>query len=136
MNTILRRCRPLVGHLGRTLDAEPTAWRLTRQVASQPSTEVTSTSTSTATAREETIEEVRARVFGNHLGDGLRSGRKILRRPLIGDRVASYYPDDWFAGDPLLIDVEAERKKAKLQRLSRRGKAPPKKGSGKRAGKK
>ena len=67
---------------------------------------------------------------------GLRSGRKVLRRALIGERVTSYYPPHWFAGDPLLVDVEAERKKAKLQRLSRRGKAPPKKGSGKRSGKK
>ena len=63
-------------------------------------------------------------------------GRKVLRRSLIGARVASYYPEAWFAGDPLLVDVDAERKKAKLQRLSRRGKAPPKKGSGKRSGKK
>jgi small subunit ribosomal protein S33 len=88
--------------------------------------------TSTAT----TVEEARARIFGTHIGDGLRSGRKILRRALIGERVASYYPPQWFAGDPLLVDVDAERKKAKLQRLTRRGKAPPKKGSGKRSGKK
>ena len=64
---------------------------------------------SDSSARSETIEEVRARIFGHHIGDGLRSGRKILAKPLIGDRVASYYPEDWFAGDPLLLDVEAER---------------------------
>ncbi|KAI8110004.1 hypothetical protein M9434_001280 [Picochlorum sp. BPE23] len=86
-------------------------------------------------ARSETLEEVRARIFGHHIGDGLRSGRKILAKPLIGDQVASYYPEDWFAGDPLLLDVEAERAKHKLDRLKRRGKAPPKKGAGKRSGK-
>lgn len=59
--------------------------------------------------KSETIEEVRARIFGHHIGDGLRSGRKILAKPLIGDQVASYYPEDWFAGDPLLVDMEAER---------------------------
>lgn len=96
----------------------------------------TSSATSTSVAKgstDETIEQVRARIFGNHIGDGLRSGRKVLRRPLIGEQLTSYYPPNWFAGDPLLVDIEAETKKAKLQRLSRRGKAPPKKGSGKRA---
>ena len=85
---------------------------------------------------KESIEHVRARIFGNHIGDGLRSGRKILARPLIGPKVASYYPSDWFAGDPLLLDLEAEKKKSKLSRLSRRGKSPPKKGAGKRSTKK
>ena len=42
---------------------------------------------------DETIEQIRARVFGNHIGNGLRSGRKVLRRKLIGDKVASYYPE-------------------------------------------
>jgi hypothetical protein len=62
-----------------------------------------------ASPTEEPIEHVRARIFGHHLGDGLRSGRKILSRPLIGAKVASYYPVDYFAGDPLLLDLEAER---------------------------
>lgn len=87
-------------------------------------------------AEKEPIEQVRARIFGNHIGDGLRSGRKILARPLIGPKVASYYPPNWFAGDPLLLDLEAEKKKSKLSRLSRRGKSPPKKGAGKRSSKK
>jgi small subunit ribosomal protein S33 len=85
----------------------------------------------------EPIELVRSRIFGSHIGEGaLRSGRKVLRRSLIGEKVANYYPPKWFAGDPLLMDIEAERKSAKLQRLSRRGKSPPKKGAGKRSGKK
>ena len=42
---------------------------------------------------DETIEQIRARIFGNHIGNGLRSGRKVLRRKLIGDKVASYYPE-------------------------------------------
>jgi small subunit ribosomal protein S33 len=92
---------------------------------------------STQPAGEESaVEQVRSRIFGTHIGDGLRSGRKVLRRPLVGAKLASYYPPLYFAGDPLLVDVDAERKKAKLQRLSRRGKAPPRKGAGKRSGKK
>ena len=42
---------------------------------------------------DETIEQIRARIFGNHIGNGLRSGRKVLRRKLVGDKVASYYPE-------------------------------------------
>ena len=91
---------------------------------------------SSSDPEKEPIEHVRARIFGNHIGDGLRSARKILARPLIGPKVESYYPSDWFAGDPLLLDHEAEKKKSKLSRLSRRGKSPPKKGAGKRSSKK
>lgn len=102
---------------------------ITRQISSKETP-------SSSEAEQERIEHVRARIFGNHIGDGLRSGRKILARPLIGPKVASYYPSDWFAGDPLLVDLEAEKKKSKLSRLSRRGKSPPKKGAGKRSSKK
>ena len=42
---------------------------------------------------DETIEQIRSRIFGNHIGNGLRSGRKVLRRKLVGDKVASYYPE-------------------------------------------
>ncbi len=89
-----------------------------------------------AGAEEESIAEARARIFGTHIGDGLRSGRKVVRAPLLGARLAAYYPDDIIKSDPLMINLKAERAKLKLDRLKRRGKAPPKKGAGKRAGKK
>ena len=63
----------------------------------------------TTTGGAETIDEIRSRIFGNHLGDGIRSGRKVLARPLLGPAITSYYPKDWFAGDPLLVDLAAER---------------------------
>eukprot|EP00890_Picochlorum_soloecismus_P004856 jgi/Picsp_1/5371/NSC_02732-R1_protein len=85
---------------------------------------------------EETIEQIQSRIFGNHIGDGLRSGRKVLARKLVGPKMVAYYPEDVFRNDPLLANLEAERAKHKLERLRRRGKAPPKKGSGKRATKK
>ncbi len=109
------------------------------------------------------LAETAARIFGNVLGTGQRSGRKILNKPLIGDQVANYYGESLKASDPLFEDplekrcvpvrrargacrslvqgahaqlcVRACRRKVKLERLKRRGKSPPKKGEGKRAGK-
>jgi small subunit ribosomal protein S33 len=111
-----------------------------------------------------------ARIFGTVLGTAERSGRKVLARPLIGDKVAEYYGKSVSAADPLYEDpldkrcvcggerrraggqhgtckargrdvfrmcvfVGVRRRKVKLERLKRRGKSPPKKGQGKRAGK-
>ncbi|EFN51343.1 hypothetical protein CHLNCDRAFT_55205 [Chlorella variabilis] len=85
---------------------------------------------------EESLEQIRARIFGTHIGNGLRSGRKVLRRPLLGQKLVDYYPPDPIKADPLMLNLKAENAKLKLDRLRRRGKAPPKKGAGKRAGKK
>lgn len=57
----------------------------------------------------EDLELVRARIFGNHIGDGRRSGRKVLRRPLKGDKVANWYLDAPMAKlDPLFVDPDIE----------------------------
>ena len=99
---VLRQIKPLLRSF------EPAACRTS-------SSSSTSSSAASATSTEspaESVEETRARIFGTHIGDGLRSGRKILRRALVGERLTSYYPPQWFGGDPLLVDVEAERKKA------------------------
>eukprot|EP00887_Chlorella_sp_A99_P004453 scaffold30.g4453.t1 len=85
---------------------------------------------------EESLEQIRARIFGNHIGNGLRSGRKVLRGALKGPRLMEWYPEDPCKLDLLMPDVDADRAKLKLDRLRRRGKAPPKKGQGKRSGKK
>ena len=50
-----------------------------------------------------------ARIFGNVIGNGERSGRKWLERPLIGERVASYYPTSISATDPLYEDPLEKR---------------------------
>lgn len=123
-------------------------------------------------------------------GNGLRSGRKVLRQALAGKKLLEWYPSDPIKADPLMLDLKAEKcvalglavgragivcfllacargrkrvgrggwastailtcfcpthatpaplcppsAKLKLDRLRRRGKAPPKKGAGKRAGK-
>lgn len=74
-----------------------------------------------------------ARIFGHHIGNGLPSGRKVLRKPLIGPIVAAYYPERLAKLDKLFVDPEETRRVIKLERLKRRGKGPPKKGEGKRA---
>lgn len=58
---------------------------------------------------QETIEEIRSRIFGTHIGDGFRSGRKVLRQKLIGEKIASYYLKPMHKDDPLFEDLEAER---------------------------
>ena len=116
---------------------------------------------------QESLEQITSRIFGTHIGNGLRSGRKVLRKRLIGDKIASYYPEPVAKYDPMFVDMNIERcssysrrlstlyiisshapcswysahtlsyrKKLKLDKLRRRGKAPPKKGQGKRASKK
>lgn len=87
----------------------------------------------TKTALE--IARKAAEIFGNHLGNGLPSGRKILRKPLIGERLVNWYPSSMAKMDPLFADPGDARRKVKLERMKRRGKGPPKKGEGKRASK-
>lgn len=56
------------------------------------------------------IEIVRARIFGNHIGDGERSGRKVLRKRLKADKVMGWYAKQPMAKlDPLYVDPDAER---------------------------
>ncbi|DBA85789.1 hypothetical protein WJX77_008551 [Trebouxia sp. C0004] len=92
--------------------------------------------TSAVSYTEEQIAEIRQRVFGTHIGNGLPSGRKLLRKKLIGDKVAAYYDHGEPMKDPMIVSLDAERRGVQLAALKRRGKGPPKKGQGKRAGKK
>ncbi|KAL6777770.1 MRPS33 [Auxenochlorella protothecoides x Auxenochlorella symbiontica] len=88
-----------------------------------------------ASYSDEEIREIEARIFGSHIGNGLPSGRKILKQKLVGEKLASYYPENVLRADPYMLNIQAERAKLKLDRLRRRGKAPPKKGAGKRSSK-
>lgn len=77
--------------------------------ASPPVTGAASASVSTAAesdADEESLERIRSRIFGTEIGDGRPSGRKVLRKKLVGDVVASYYPDNPAAQDPLFVDLD------------------------------
>ncbi|KAK1314096.1 hypothetical protein QJS10_CPA06g02315 [Acorus calamus] len=80
------------------------------------------------------VTEARARIFGHVLNPtGQRSGHKILRKKLIGDKVADWYPHDFKKDDPVVMARLEKARLSKLQMLKRRGKAPPKKGQGRRA---
>ncbi|KAG0492942.1 hypothetical protein HPP92_006012 [Vanilla planifolia] len=80
------------------------------------------------------VMEARARIFDHFLNPtGKRSVNKILRKKLIGDKVAQWYPYDIKNDDPLVLAREEKERLAKLEMLKRRGKGPPKKGQGKRA---
>ena len=85
------------------------------------------------TAQE--IAVTAARIFGHHIGNGLPSGRKVLRKRLLGPTFAAYYPESIAKLDALMVDPNETRRVIKLERLKRRGKGPPKKGEGKRASK-
>jgi hypothetical protein len=50
-----------------------------------------------------------ARIFGNVIGTTQRSGRKLLAKPLIGERVAEYYGQRLSATDPLYEDPLEKR---------------------------
>jgi small subunit ribosomal protein S33 len=58
---------------------------------------------------EESLEEIRARIFGNRIGNGLRSGAKLLKKKLVGEKIANYYPKPIAKNDPMFINLRAER---------------------------
>jgi len=58
---------------------------------------------------EESLEEIRARIFGNRIGNGLRSGAKLLKKKLSGEKIATYYPEPVAKHDPMYINLRAER---------------------------
>ncbi|GFP89578.1 hypothetical protein PHJA_001101500 [Phtheirospermum japonicum] len=80
------------------------------------------------------VTEARARIFGHVLNPtGQRSAHKLLRKKLIRDKVAAWYPYDINKDDPLVMARKEQERLNKLEMLKRRGKGPPKKGQGKRA---
>lgn len=56
----------------------------------------------------ETLEEVRARIFGNRIGNGKRSGMKPLKKKLKGEKIANYYMDEVWKKDPFLMDPKED----------------------------
>ncbi|KAJ8760673.1 hypothetical protein K2173_017660 [Erythroxylum novogranatense] len=80
------------------------------------------------------VAEARARIFGHVLNPtGKKSAHKILRKKIIGDKVAQWYPHDIRKDDPLVMARLQQERLSKLEMYKRRGKGPPKKGQGKGA---
>ncbi|CAL0318364.1 unnamed protein product [Lupinus luteus] len=89
-----------------------------------------------ASAITEGVTEARARIFGHQINTtGQKSAHKLLRKKLIGDKVAQWYPYDIKKDDPLVMARQEQERLSKLEMLKRRGKGPPKKGQGRRAAK-
>ena len=92
---------------------------------------------SIASANKKKIALVAARIFQTALNDtNAPTGRKLLKKALVGPRLTSWYPEGIRKMDMLFEDPDDKRRKVKLERMKRRGKGPPKKGEGKRAKKK
>ena len=89
---ILTQIRLITGGLRSSANST----RNTRSIASHP-------------FEEESLEEIRARIFGNRIGNGLRSGAKLLKKKLVGEKIASYYPEPISKFDPMYINLRAER---------------------------
>lgn len=84
--------------------------------------------------RAQKVAAAASRIFGTHIGNGLQSGRKILRKNLAGPAVMAWYERPLNGAiDPFYEDPKEEERLMKLERLRRRGKTTPKKGEGKRA---
>ncbi|XP_076882775.1 small ribosomal subunit protein mS33-like [Bidens hawaiensis] len=82
------------------------------------------------------VTEARANIFGHIINPtGQRSAHKILRKKFIGEKIASWYPDDVLKEDPAIVQRKEQERLSKLEMLKRRGKGPPKKGHGKKAAK-
>ena len=65
-----------------------------------------SCSTASLESEEESIDAIRARVFGGHLGNNQRSGRKVLARRLKGHLITDWY---FQPEDPPLMHNEDQR---------------------------
>lgn len=84
--------------------------------------------------RAQKVAAAAARIFGTHIGNGLQSGRKELRRNLAGPKLTSWYVRPIGKDiDPLFQNPDEDDRLIKMARLARRGKVTPKKGQGKRA---
>ncbi|KAL5545826.1 hypothetical protein UlMin_005513 [Ulmus minor] len=87
-----------------------------------------------AAAATKGVTEARARIFGHVINlTGQRSAHKILRKKLIGEKVAEWYPHDITKDDPLIMARKEQERLSRLEMLKRRGKGAPKKGQGKRS---
>jgi len=84
------------------------------------------------------IQEIRRDIFGHAPVLNMRSGFQELKKPHTGPYLARYYFDNKIDDAarkcvPGYTTDLQDRRATKLFNLRRRGKGPPKKGSGKRA---
>ncbi|KAJ1675261.1 mitochondral 37S ribosomal protein S27 [Spiromyces aspiralis] len=97
-------------------------------------------------ARKLKVAELSARIFGNNFNPtNARTGHYIIRKPLAGETIYSWYPRpemvkrcrfkriDRAFPELSLFNLDEEERLDTVERLKRRGKGAPKKGEGRRA---
>lgn len=113
-----------------------------RSTSTVPSWPPPKSSASLEDYTKEDIEQIRARIFCNHVGDGSFTGlRKIAAMGKLQTHTARYYPTELMTMNskralPFWSTDWYEERQEKLAQRRRRGKYVPKKGQGKRTGKK
>ena len=55
------------------------------------------------------LTETRARIFGYRIGDGNRSGAKLLKKKLVLDKIKNYYPKSPEDSDPFFEHPRIEK---------------------------
>ncbi|KAL2630659.1 hypothetical protein R1flu_015345 [Riccia fluitans] len=68
------------------------------------------------------VVQAAARIFGNVIGNGLQSGRKVLSQKLTGQKIVDWYPTPVQKLDPCFEDPAEKRRVLKLERSKRRDK--------------
>lgn len=90
-------------------------------------------SATAARVSERAVQEVRSRVFGTHIGDDRKSGRKVLSRRLKGHAMVNWYWTPPRGCIPGFHNEEIEYAEVKRESLAQSGRRAPKKGQGKRS---
>ena len=76
---------------------------------------------SIASANKKKIALVAARIFQTALNDtNVPTGRKLLKKALVGPRLTSWYPEGIRKMDMLFEDPDDKRRKVKLERMKER----------------
>eukprot|EP00979_Chaetoceros_neogracilis_P013534 scaffold3891_cov290-Chaetoceros_neogracile.AAC.4 len=87
-------------------------------------------------ASRQAISKLTQEIFGQLPNKGIRTGASVLKKRWTGILDARYYPESITKiarkTQPGYLTAQEERRQLKLDTLRRRGKGPPKKGSGKR----
>lgn len=87
-------------------------------------------------ASKEAVSKLTREIFGQLPNRNIRTGHQALKKRLTGFLENRYYPESITPiarmMTPGYLTEKEQRRQLKLDQLRRRGKGPPKKGSGKR----
>ena len=95
----------LLRHKDSVLKALPFSFGFLRRFESS----ITSATNSADKITEEYLVQTRARIFGYRIGDGNRSGAKLLKKKLPIDKIKNYYPESPEDKDPFFEHPRIEK---------------------------